>query len=273
MIFRMLLVVLFIIISTSETFAEESGGDDLRSAVQNPISSLISVPFKFNFDYGANNGEASILNIQPVVPITAGDWNLVSRLIAPIAHVEGAINGLPGNPSPIAGDGATGLGDFNYSVFFSPVKVKKFIWGAGISLSMPTANDDQLGTGKWSTGPTAVILLQPKWGSVGLLGRHLWSFAGEDDRRDVNQSLIEPFINYNLENGWFLITDMVITANWEASSGNEWTVPLGGGIGRVFKIGKQPINSRVEVYYNVVSPDGAPEWSFSFTWQFLFPKK
>ncbi len=102
--------------------------------------------------------------------------------------------------------------------------------------------------------------------------RHLWSFAGDEDRSDVNQSLIEPFINYNLDDGWFLITDMVITANWEASSGNQWTVPIGGGVGRVFKIGKQAINSRLEVYYNVEKPDAAPDYSISFTWQFLFPK-
>jgi hypothetical protein len=65
---------------------------------------------------------------------------------------------------------------------------------------------------------------------------------------------------------------MVITANWKASDGNEWTVPFGGGFGRVFKIGNQPINCRLEGYYNVVQPDGAPRWNLAFTWQFLFPK-
>jgi hypothetical protein len=215
MIIRLLLTVLLILSTAANVHAESNGGD-LRSAVQNPISSLISVPLKFTFDYGADNGEASILNIQPVVPITVGDWNLVNRLIAPIAHVDGPITGLPGNPSPIPGDDVTGLGDFNYSLFLSPVKVEKLIWGAGISLSLPIASDDQLGSGKWSTGPTAVILMQPKWWSVGLLGRHFWDFAGDDDRSDVNQSLLEPFINYNLEGGWYLITDMIITANWMA---------------------------------------------------------
>ena len=251
---------------------EKGGGGDLRSAVQNPISSLISLPFKLTFDYGASNGEATILNVQPVYPVTVGEWNLVSRLIAPLAHVDGAINGLAGNPSPVPGNGATGLGDFNYSLFFSPVKYGKVIWGVGPSIGLPTATDDQLGTGKWSAGPTAVALTQPDWGSVGILGRHLWSFAGDSNRRDVSQSLIEPFVNYNLDKGWFLITDMVITANWEASSGNQWTVPLGGGIGRIFKIGDQAINSRLEAYYNVERPDGAPNWQLTFTWQFLFPK-
>ena len=109
-------------------------------------------------------------------------------------------------------------------------------------------------------------------GKHGALGRQLWSFAGDEDRSDVNQTLIEPFLNYNLDGGWFLLTDMVITANWEASSGNQWTVPVGGGVGRVFKIGKQAINSRLEAYYNAEKPDGAPDYSIAFTWQFLFPK-
>ena len=250
----------------------QEGGGDLRAAVQNPISSLISLPFKFIFDFGADNGDAQYVNIQPVVPVSVGDWNIVNRLIVPIGGVDGPITGISNNPSPIPGDGAEGLSDINYSAFLSPAKVGSLIWGAGASLSMPTASDDQLGSGKWSAGPTAVLLTQPKWGSVGLLGRQLWSFSGDEDRRNVSQLLLEPFINFNLKNGWFLITDMIITANWEAPSGNEWTVPLGGGIGRVFKIGNQPINSRLEAYYNVERPDGAPEWNMAFTIQFLFPK-
>ena len=256
----------------SAALEAEDGGGDLRSAVQNPISSLISLPFKFSFDYGADNGEASFLNVQPVVPVTVGDWNLVNRVIAPLIDTPGQVTGIPGIPNTVQGDGATGLGDINYSLFFSPVKVDKIIWGFGASISMPTATDEQLGSGKWSAGPTGVALTQPEWGSMGILGRQLWSFAGDSDRRSVSQLLVEPFVNYNLDKGWFLITDIVMTANWTADSGDRWTVPLGGGIGRVFKVGSQPINSRLEAYYNVVRPDGAPDWQISFTWQFLFPK-
>jgi len=268
-------VLFFLAVHSTGAWAAEddSSGGDLRAAVQNPISSLISLPFKFTVDTGADNGDAQILNIQPVVPVTVGDWNLVNRAIIPVANVDGAIPG-PENPNPGIGDGggASGFGDINYSLYFSPVKVGKVIWGVGPSINLPTAKADQLGSGKWSGGVTGVALSQVKWGSIGILGRHLWSFAGDEDRSDVNQSLIEPFLNYNLDNGWFLITDMVMTANWEASSGNQWTIPVGGGAGRVFKIGKQAINSRLEAYYNVERPDGAPEYSVSFTWQFLFPK-
>ena len=250
--------------------AEKEGGD-LRSAVQNPISSLISVPFKFSFDYGADNGDGTIMNVNPVIPVTVGDWNLVNRALIPLADVDGAITG-PGNPSPEPGNGASGLGDINYSLYFSPVEYDKVIWGVGPSINLPTATDDQLGSGKWSGGITGVALTVPSWGSMGILGRQLWSFAGDSDRKRVNQTLIEPFLNYNLDNGWFLLTDLVVTANWETNSSNRWTVPIGAGAGRVFKLGNQAINSRLEAYYNVEKPDGAPDWSFQFTWQFLFPK-
>ncbi len=258
-------------VADEEKSAAAGGGGDLRSAVQNPISSLISLPFKLSFDYGAGNGDGTILNINPVIPVTVGDWNLVNRALIPLANVDGAITG-PGNPSPEPGNGASGLGDINYSLYFSPVKYDKVIWGVGPSINLPTASDDQLGSGKWSAGMTGVALTVPSWGSTGILGRQLWSFAGDSDRKRVNQTLIEPFLNYNLDNGWFLLTDIVITANWETSSSNRWTVPLGAGVGRVFKVGNQGINSRLEAYYNVEKPDGAPDWNFQFTWQFLFPK-
>jgi len=249
-----------------------SGGDDLAAKAQNPVGAMYSLPLKFSFDYGAENGEASFLNIQPVIPQTIGEWNLIHRFILPLIDTPGMVSGIPGIPNPVEGDGATGLGDINYSVYLSPADPKKVIWGIGPSLMMDTATDDQLGSGKWSTGPTAVVLVQPKPWSLGLLGRQLWSFAGDSDRNTVSQMLLEPFINYNLEGGWYLISDMIITANWEADSGNQWTVPLGGGFGKMFEIGSQKMNTKLEAYYNVEKPDGAPDWSFSWTLQFLFPR-
>jgi len=247
-------------------------GADLRSAVQNPISSLVSLPFQFNFDNGAENGDANILNIQPVYPITHGNWNYVSRLIVPIVDAPGGTPGLPSIPNSQLGERTQGLGDINYSLFLSPAKVGTFTWGVGPSVSLPTASDKALGSGKWSVGPTFVILGQPSWGTAGALFRQIWSFAGDTDRPDLSQFLFEPFLNYNLRDGWFLISDMVWTSNWHADSGNQWTIPIGGGIGRVFKIADQPINSRLEGYKNAFKPDGASDWTVRFTFQFLFPK-
>jgi len=276
MLFRIILMLAIFSIPaagvTQDAAAEQKGGGDLRAAVQNPIGAMISLPFKFTFDYGASNGEASFLNIQPVIPFTVGDWNLINRLIVPLIDTDGEITGLPSIPSPVSGNGATGLGDINYSLFVSPAKPKGAIWGIGPSITMPTATDKELGSEKWSAGPTGVVLFQPKWGTIGGLARHLGSFAGDSDRKNINQTLFEPFVNYNLPNGWYLISDIIMTANWDLKGSDVWTVPLGGGVGKLFKIGSQAMNARAEAYYNIAKPDNAPDWQWGFTIQFLFPK-
>ncbi len=260
-------------VNAAEDKKPQGGGGDLRAATQNPISSLISLPFKFSFENGADNGDANILNIQPVIPVTVGDWNLVNRLIIPLVDAPGGVSGLAGIPNPTQGGRESGLGDINYSLFHNPVETSlPFVWGVGGSISMPTATSDVLGSEKWSAGPTGVALVLPDWGSYGALFRQLWSFEGESDRKNVNQTLFETFVNYNLDDGWYLLSDMVMTANWEADSDNRWTIPVGGGVGKIFKIGEQPMNVKAESYYNVERPTGAPTWTLGFTVQFLFPK-
>jgi hypothetical protein len=267
------LAFLLLALAVTPVFADEGGGD-LAKAVQNPVGSLISVPFKFNLDFGADNGEVLVINLQPVYPVRVGDWNIINRAIIPFIDIpKGLTTGIPEIPGGTAGDGATGLGDINYTPFLSPAVPKGFIWGIGPSITFPTATDDQLGSGKWSGGVSAVVLAQPKPWTVGFLARQLWSFAGKDDRADVNQFLLEPFINYNLAGGWVLISDMVWTANWDAPSGEEWTIPVGGGVGKLVKLGNQPVNLRLEYYYNVEKPKNAPDQSVSFVFQLLFPKK
>lgn len=260
--------------ATKPQEAKAEGGDDLRSKVQNPVSSMYSLPLKFSADFGAPNGSAYFFNANPVIPVTVGDWNYISRALIPvIASVDGYVEGLPGIPEGSeSSKRVTGLGDINYSLFVSPADSTDFIWGLGPSINMPTASDDALGSGKWSVGPTGVILLQPGWGTYGGLVRHLWSVGGDSDRSPVDQTLIEPFVNYNLDDGWYLITDMIVTCNWRSKASERWTVPLGGGAGKLFTISDQPINMRMEAYYNVARPESAPDWKTELTIQFLFPK-
>lgn len=181
--------------------------------------------------------------------------------------------GLPGVPgiSPVPGGGTVqGIGDINYSLFFSPVDSGPLIWGVVPSINLPTATDGAIGSGKWSLGPTAVFLTQSKPWIFGALVRQLWSVGGQSGRKEVSQLAFQPFVNYNLDDGWYLWTSPTLVANWRAK--DKWTVPLGGGFGRIFSVGDQPINARIGGEYNVIRPDPAPEWSIKFTFQFLFPK-
>ncbi len=171
---------------------------ELAKATQNPVAKMISVPFQnnFNTNMGPDNNQTQyLLNIQPVIPFTLNDdWNLITRTILPVINQPSLYDGMP---SP------AGLGDLNPSLFLSPAKSGALIWGAGPTMTFPTATANLLGSGKWSAGPAAVALtMQGPW-VVGALANQQWSFAGDSDRQEVSQTLIQPFINYNLPDGWY----------------------------------------------------------------------
>lgn len=239
---------------------------ELAQAAQNPVAKMVSLPFQnnTNFGVGPDDDTQNILNIQPVVPFELNDnWNVITRTILPVIY----------QPEIVEGTGSEfGLGDINETIFLSPANPGKFIWGLGPVFSFPTATDDVLGTDKWSAGLSGLgLTIKGPW-VIGALVSNLWSYAGDDDRGDVNSFLLQYFVNYNMADGWYLTSSPVITADWEADSDNQWTVPFGGGFGKIFKIGKQPINAQMAAYYNVETPDNGPDWSLRLQLQFLFPK-
>jgi len=239
---------------------------ELARAAQNPIANMISLPLQNNTNFGVGPGDdtQNVLNIQPVYPIELSDnWNLITRTIAPLIY----------QPEIIEGTGSEfGLGDINATAFFSPADAAKVTWGVGPAFSFPTATDDVLGSDKWSAGLSGIALIMEGPWVVGGLVSNIWSFAGDDDRPNVNKFLFQYFINYNMADGWYLSSAPIITANWEAESGNQWTVPFGGGLGKIFKIGKQPLNAQVQAFYNVETPEYGPDWTLRLQLQFLFPK-
>jgi len=254
-------------VATEETPAAATNSDALRKAAQNPIASLISVPVQNNnnFGVGPDGRVQDILNIQPVIPLRVSKhWNLISRIITPIIY-------QPTTSQPV-NQGAFGFGDLNPSFFLSPAKPGKVIWGAGAAVVLPTATNPVLGQGKWSVGPSLVVLAQPgKW-TLGGLVNNVFSFAGQSARLDVNQMVFQYFINYNLQHGYYITWQPTLTANWEATNGGRWVVPFGGGIGRIMKIGFQPVNLTAQFYGNAVHPPGASPWGMRLQIAFLFPK-
>ena len=270
---KLLGILTAVTLSAGAAAAPENEGD-LAAAAQNPVADLISLPLQNNtlFGVGPDDDVANVLNIQPVIPINIGDWNLINRTIAPVIYLPDFTRGLENLPEGVSRGDAFGLGDINHSVYVSPARPGDIIWGIGPSVTFPTATDKKLGSEKWSAGPAAVVLITPAPWVAGVLVRQLWSFAGDDDRPDVNQLLVQPFVNYNLQDGWYLVSAPIITANWSEDSNDRWVVPLGGGLGKLFTIGSQPINVNLQGYHYVESPANGPDWSLRFQVQFLFPK-
>jgi hypothetical protein len=248
-------------------FSGDAAADDAELAKQlaNPVAALISVPLQYNWDtnIGPVDADRSLLNIQPVIPFSLSeDWNLISRTIAPIIDAESTVAG---------GEDRSGLGDIAQSLFFSPKAPTErgWIWGVGPVFLLPTASDDALGTEKWSAGPTAVVLKQTNGWTYGLLGNHLWSFAGEDSRAEVNATFLQPFLSYTTKSSTTFTLNTESTYDWDAE---QWTVPVNAMVSQLVKIGNQPVSFAFGYRNYVEAPTGGPEWGLRFVVTLLFPK-
>jgi hypothetical protein len=245
----------------------QDNASDLAKQTQNPIADLVSLPLQFNtyFETGPKAKTQNVLLVQPVIPFSMNeDWNFIARPIIPLMEQPPLTNTQNRNH---------GLGNVQFQGFFSPKeKVGDWILGFGPYLEFPTNSgpDNRFGSDNFSAGPALVALqMEGPWVYGGLITQ-LWSYAGND--AEVNTTAIQPFVNYNLDDGWYLSTAPTITSNWSAVSSQQWTIPIGGGIGKVFHIGKQPVNASLRAYHNTQAPRSGADWQLQFQIQFLFPK-
>lgn len=263
---------ILIIIASSVTWQpfaladEDEGEANLAQQLANPVAALISVPFQLNYQSGigpADDGSQWVLNIQPVIPFSLNeDWNLISRTILPVVDQSDI---FPGAGSQ------TGISDTVQSFFFSPKAPTAggWIWGAGPVFLLPTGSNDLLTTDKWGVGPSAVALRQQGPWTTGMLANHIWSVAGDSDRRDISTTLLQPFVSYTTPTAWTLNVQTESTYDWENS---QWQVPIRFNVSRIVRLGILPVSVGGGVTYWVQSQDSGPsDWSYRFTMTFLFP--
>jgi hypothetical protein len=262
---------------TARAGAQSNSASDLAKVSQNPIGNMVSLPLQNNtsFGIGPQNAKSNVLNIQPVYPMSLSKkWNLINRAIVPVIYRQELI---PGTGS------AFGLGDISYSGFISPAQPGAIIWGVGPSFLFPTSTEDRWASNKWSAGVAVIALGMPGNFVVGGLVQNVWSFAGDSAAADVNTMLAQVIFNYNLADGWYITSTPTIVANWEAPADNRWTVPVGGGAGKVMQWGSQPVDLQAQAFYNVVAPNPlvgqgpnidneGSTWTLRIQLKFLFPK-
>ena len=242
---------------------------DLAKQLNNPVASLVSVPLQFNWDQpvGIDDDTRLTMNFQPVVPISFNeDWNLIVRWIMPyIAQPRLFEGSVP----------TSGLSDIVASVFISPTKPGKFIWGVGPVLVLPSTADPVLGSGKWSAGPTAVVLKQEGSVTFGALVNHVWSFAGDDftggaTRSPVNSTFLQPFVAYTTAGATTYGVNLEASANWEGDE--TWTVPMHFTVSKVTKFGPFPMSVGGGVGIFLTAPEGGPDWRVRFVATLLLPR-
>jgi hypothetical protein len=246
----------------------EMSAEELAKLAQNPVGNLISVPFQnnTNLNYGPEKGTQNILNIQPVIPIEVNkDWNIITRTIVPVIHMPSL--------GPDIGS-KDGIGDTVFTAFLSPANPGHWIWGAGPVVQIPTNSAEELGNRNWGLGPSFVVLHLDHgdpW-VYGVLVNNIWSLTSSQQGGSYNNGLIQPFVNYNFKEGFYLTSAPIMTVDWKAESSQQWTVPIGGGVGKIFHLGKLPVNTQISAYYNVVRPDYQANWQIRAQVQLMFPK-
>lgn len=245
-----------------------SGASESELAVrsQNPIEDMVNIPVEGNLDYGLgpNYRAQSTLKIEPRIPAhVLPSWNMVIRTIIPITY----------KPITMATTGgSSGLGDVNPTFFLTQAHPGPVIWGVGPDFELPTATQTSLGTGNWSVGPSLAVVAKLKPWTIGFIASNIWSFAGQSGRSRVDKGSLEYFIHYNLASGWSLRTSPTVTAEWNKMPGDIWTVPVGGGAAKVFKLGKIAINASLAAYVYVAKPSDGPDWELRCEASFLFPR-
>jgi hypothetical protein len=246
----------------------EMSAEELAKLAQNPVGNLISLPFQnnTNLNLGPDKGTQNVLNIQPVVPISvSNDWNIITRTIVPVIWMPSLGPGI---------DSTNGIGDTVFTAFLSPAKPGHWIWGAGPVVQIPTNSSRELGNKNWGLGPSFVVLHldhDDPW-VYGVLMNNIWSVTSDRAGGAYNSGLVQPFVNFNFHDGLYLTSAPILTVDWKADSGQQWTVPLGGGVGKIFHMGKLPVNTQISAYYNVVRPDFGPNWQIRAQVQLMFPK-
>ncbi len=229
----------------------------------NPFAGVIKLPIQFTtgFGVGAYHRVGESLNIEPLVPVALNsNWDLIAQPNLSVTYAPGPNEQF-------------GLEDLQTSFFLTPAREKTWIWGIGPIFQFPTATSKGLGTGRWSAGPTAALIYEQGPWFIGVLGYQLMSFAGDRSRGSVNQTFIEPDINYSLESGWYGQWNPNITYDWTADTANAWSIPIGVDVGKAFRIGEQAMSLQVGGYDFLMHPAGTPSWIIRVQMTFLFDEK
>ena len=245
--------------------AAETDTTELAKKTQNPVGDLISVPLQFNFNTGGDLNDTTYfnLNIQPVMPFKLTPaWNVIARAIVPIDSVPDS-----------EGVSYSGVGDIQLQFYLTPARPGALIYGIGPVFSFPTATAPPLRSGTWAAGLGFVALTMKGPWVIGGLVTQFWPMSDTGGEPKTNLLVLQPAVNYNFGGGWAVSFSPLITANWDASAGNQWTVPLGLGITKTTVFNGRPMNVGLQYFDNVKRPQGSAGYQVRFVLSLLYPEK
>jgi hypothetical protein len=260
------------IASAAEAEAKASG-EDLASAATNPVSNLVQVRLQDQYSPSSYNADSysNAMLVQAVVPLPG----LASKFDSLTGIVTRTTVGYISTPQLEGIGRKNGIGDISHLAFAVPkASPEKTVWGVGPAFTIPTAGDNEfVGAGQWQAGIAAVVMVAPspklQWG--GLVFNQKDFAQARSNAKDVNQLFVQPILNIHFDDGWYIaLPDSPQTYDFET---NNWTLNLGGVVGRVFAVGSQPMQIFGGAYYNSEEHDDvvSAEWTMKVSFGFLFP--
>lgn len=242
-------------------WAQQPSAEDMNAA-NNPLAPTIGANLQDQYvgrAYGMGDDDSNAALLRGVLPHKLFGSPQILRATLPLVTT-----------ASISPDGGryNGVGDLNlFNVFL--FKANGVELGVGPQLTIPTASRDQTGTGKWQAGLAAVAMAPQKWGLLGGLLTWQKSFAGDSDRVSQDNVSAQPFVMYNLPEGWYLRS----TATWNFNLRNgDYAIPLGLGAGKIWKMGKTTYNVFAEPQWTVSHQgDGQPKFQVFMGLNLQFP--
>ena len=240
---------------------------EVAAELSNPNSNMGSLTLLLNYvEYDgelpdAGNQSGLLAVFQPSLPYALSDkTNLFIRPAIPLIISQD----VPTASGEWESEGVD-LGDisFDASIFTSSAAAGA-VYGGGLVGSIPTATNDALGVDQWLLGPEVIGAIVRQWGVFGGLVSHQWDVAGDSDF-DTSVTAGQLFFVYLLKDGWQVTSSPLFSYDHEASSGNQWTIPLGLGVSKIAIIKGRPWQFGIEYQYYVESPDVfGPDWQIQF---------
>ena len=244
-------------IITQSAMADGQGSPDAAAQANNPLANMTAFNIQ-DYYMGDLSGTDDTANqgwLRFAKPFSVAGTNWLMRASLPVYT----------SPTP-----ETGIGDFNiFAAYLIDTGNPAVSFGVGPQLTAPTASEDALGSDKWSAGIANVLFnAESRVFQYGYLLTWQASFAGSGDE-DVNMGALQPFAFMQLGGGTYLRAAPI----WQYDFENDhYNMPLGIGIGQVFKKEKTVFNLFVEPQFSVAH-EGAGQalWQvFSgFNMQFL----
>jgi len=266
--------------------------DEIALELSNPVTALRSLAWDMEYrtyqgDLPGANDQTGFINVFTTswpIKLSNGKSLLLSATIPikgdqpywkPVWYLdydEFVIRQIPYLDETMGGFGVghDHLGDIGIDIGYGGVNESGFFSMVGIANVFPTSEDASAKRAQWLIGPEFALGQVTSWGLFGARAKHLTDIDGEGAQElgklDTNETTLKLFFAYALGNGWQIESNPIILYDWEAVSGNEWTVPIGVGISRTIMFGRIPTKLAFEIQNFVVSPDRfGPEWLFTFS--------